>query len=59
MPTHTRRHFLAGPNFKPWNAQSVKVNLFEANFHGTNYYYYEDAASGTFISARKNRKAKK
>lgn len=44
---------LPGPVFKPWNGQSVRVNFFEANFHGTKYYYYEDAATVTFISAGK------
>jgi len=30
---------LPGPIYKPWNGQSVKVNFFEGNFHGTKYYY--------------------
>jgi len=44
-----------GPIFKPWNSKTVEVNFFEAEFHGTKYYYYEDAATGTFISAGKAR----
>jgi hypothetical protein len=44
-----------GPIYKPWNGQSVKVNFFEWKFRGTKYYYYEDAASRTFISAGKAR----
>lgn len=36
---------------KPWNSQSVLVNFFEATIEGKKYYYYEDAATGTFISA--------
>ena len=46
---------LPGPIYKPWNGQSVKVNFFEWKFRGTKYYYYEDAASRTFISAGKAR----
>ena len=46
---------LPGPISKPWNGQSVEVNFFEAEFHGTKYYYYDDAASGTFISAGRAR----
>ncbi|MBZ4396818.1 polymorphic toxin-type HINT domain-containing protein [Myxococcus sp. AS-1-15] len=42
---------LAGPIYKPWNGQSVKVNFFESTLHGTKYYYYEDTVSGRFISA--------
>jgi hypothetical protein len=46
---------LPGPIYKPWNANTVKVNYFEWEFRGTKYYYYEDAATGTFISAGKAR----
>jgi hypothetical protein len=46
---------LPGPIQKPWNGQNVEVNFFKAEFHGTTYYYYEDAVSGTFISAGKAR----
>ena len=46
---------LPGPIKKPWNGNSVEVNFFEAKFHGATYYYYEDAATGAFISAGKAR----
>jgi len=46
---------LAGPIFKPWNGQSVQVNFFEANVSSARFYYYEDAATGMFISAGKAR----
>lgn len=46
---------LPGPIKKPWNGKSVEVNFFEAEFHGTRYYYYEDAATGAFISAGRSR----
>jgi hypothetical protein len=42
---------LPGPIYKPWNGASVRVNFFESTIHGKKYYYYEDMASGTFISA--------
>ena len=44
-----------GPIYKPWKGNSVEVNYFETVINGTKYYYYEDAASGTFISAGKAR----
>jgi LysM domain len=45
---------VAKPVFKPWNGKSVQVNYFESNINGENFYYYEDAATGMFISAGKN-----
>lgn len=46
---------LLGPINKPWNGQLVKVNFFDSEFHGTKDYYYEDVASGTFITDGKTR----
>jgi hypothetical protein len=44
-----------GTIFKPWDGKSVAVKFFEAEINGTRYYYYEDAVTGTFISAGKAR----
>ena len=44
-----------GPIYKPWNGNTVEVTFHEAEFNGVKYYYYEDKATGQFISAGKAR----
>jgi len=43
-----------GTRLKPFNGKSTRVNYFESNLNGTNYYYYE-TLSGQFISAGRAR----
>lgn len=41
-----------GTRMKPFNGKSTRVNYYESNLQGTNYYYYE-TMSGQFVSAGK------
>jgi len=43
-----------GTRLKPFDGKSTRVNYFESNLNGINYYYYE-TLSGQFISAGRAR----